>query len=48
MLRMNKTMLKDEAENCRQMALAFLGRREASVLLRIAKEFDNLASSAAD
>ena len=40
---MDKTSLKNEAEKCRQMALSYLGTRQASFLLRIAKEFEDLA-----
>ena len=45
---LDRPMLRDEAENCRQMALSFLGKREASILLRIAKEFDDLAGRSAE
>jgi hypothetical protein len=41
---MNATACKDEAENCRRKALAYLGRPEASLLLRVAREFDRLAA----
>ena len=34
--------LTEEAENCRLQALSYLGTREASLLLRIAREFDDL------
>ena len=43
MLRMGKSELAAEAEKCRLHALAYLGRREASFLLRVAREFDYLA-----
>ena len=43
MLRFNQEMLAKEAETARQKALSFLGSREASLLLRIASEFDDLA-----
>ena len=32
--------LLEEAENCRRKALAYLGRPEAALLLRLAKEFE--------
>ena len=35
--------LIDEAENCRQKALAYVGQPEASFMLRVAEEFDRLA-----
>jgi hypothetical protein len=44
MQQFNQAMLAKEAEIARQNALSFLGRREASVLLKIAREFDDLAS----
>ena len=36
-------MLTQEAENCRLQALSYLGTREASFLLSVAREFDDLA-----
>ena len=33
----------EEAENCRRQALEYLGKPEASFLLRIARAFDDLA-----
>ena len=45
---MTKMMLRDEAEKCRLHALSYLGKREASFLLRVAKEFDHLASTATE
>ena len=33
----------EEAEICRRRALAYLGRPEASFLLRVAREFERLA-----
>ena len=33
----------DEAERCRQQALAYLGQPEAPFLLRLAREFERLA-----
>ena len=47
MVRMDKAMLAEEAERCRQQALSYLGTREASFLLRVAREFDDLADRAA-
>ena len=32
----------EEAENCRRQALAYLGRPEASFLLRVAEAFEGL------
>lgn len=43
MLRMDRSELAQEAEKCPLQALAYLGRREASFLLRVAREFDYLA-----
>lgn len=43
MLRMTETMLAEEAERCREQALSYLERGEASFLLRVAREFDALA-----
>lgn len=34
---------EEEAEECRRMALCYLGRPEAPFLLRVAREFDRLA-----
>ena len=39
---------KAEAENCRQQALAYLGRPEGPFLLRVARAFDELADTGAD
>ena len=47
MLRMDQAALAEEAEKCRLQALSYLGRREASLLLRVAREFDDLAQRAA-
>ena len=47
MLQLNQTTLAEEAEKCRLQALSYLGRREASFLLRVAREFDDLARRAA-
>ena len=33
----------DEAEDCRQRAHAYVGRPEATFLLRVAQEFERLA-----
>ena len=41
-------MLTQEAENCRLQALSYLGTREASFLLSVAREFDDLAHRAAN
>lgn len=46
-LRMNQSELSEEAEKCRLQALTYLGTREASFLLRIAREFDHLADKSA-
>ena len=43
MLRMDQATLVEVAENCRLQALSYLGTREASILIRIASEFDDLA-----
>ena len=40
---MSNATLLQEAEECRQKALAYLGRPEASFLLRVAREFERLA-----
>jgi hypothetical protein len=40
---MDQATLVEEAEKCRHQALAYLGTREASILIRIASEFDDLA-----
>jgi hypothetical protein len=40
---MRHTSLHQEAETCRQQALAYLGRPEGSFLLQVAREFDRLA-----
>ena len=42
--RMNETTCKEEAEDCRRKALSYLGRPEAAFRLRVAREFDRLAS----
>jgi hypothetical protein len=36
--------LYEEAEDCRRKALSYLGRPEAPFLLRVAREFERLAS----
>jgi hypothetical protein len=41
---MTNICLKEEAEDCRRKALAYLGRPEAPFLLRVAREFDRLAA----
>jgi hypothetical protein len=40
---MHQFDLQEEAEACRTKALAFLGRPEASILLKMAREFERLA-----
>lgn len=37
--------LREQAEECRERALAYLGRPEATFLLRAAREFDRLAAA---
>jgi hypothetical protein len=44
---MDQTTLAEEAEKCRLQALSYLGRPEASFLLRVARGFDDLAQRAA-
>jgi hypothetical protein len=44
---MDQASLAEEAEKCRLQALSYLGTREASFLLRVAREFDDLAHRAA-
>ncbi len=39
---MDQIGLLEEAENCRRKALAYLGRPEATFLLRVAKAFEEL------
>ena len=46
-LRLDQAELFEEAEQCRLQALAYLGTREASFLLRVAREFDHLAEKSA-
>jgi hypothetical protein len=41
---MTRPELRDEAEQCRQRALSYLGKPEAPFLLRVAREFDRLAA----
>jgi hypothetical protein len=36
--------LQDEADHCRKAALNYLGKPEAPFLLRVAREFDRLAT----
>jgi hypothetical protein len=43
MLYMDPSTLAEEAERCRLQALSYLGTDEASLLLRVAREFDHLA-----
>lgn len=40
---MNSQALYEEAKECRRMAHSYLGQPEASVLLRVAREFERLA-----
>jgi hypothetical protein len=47
MLQLDQTTLTEEAEKCRLQAMSFLGRPEARFLLRMAREFDDLARRAA-
>ena len=48
MVRMGQSELAAEAEQCRLQALSYLGTREASFLLRVAREFDDLARVASE
>lgn len=41
---MNLLCFQEEAEDCRRKALAYVGQPEATFLLRVAREFDRLAS----
>jgi hypothetical protein len=41
---MNKLDANHEAETCREKALYHMGQPEAAVLLRVAREFERLAS----
>ena len=36
---------EEEAEECRRKALAYVGRPEAPFLIKVAREFDRLASA---
>lgn len=40
---MHEPDMKEEAENCRRKALAYLGKPEASFLLRVGRAFDKLS-----
>lgn len=40
---MKNLSLHEEAENCRRMAISYLGKPEVPFLLRVAREFDRLA-----
>lgn len=42
---MESSCLDEDAEACRQLALCYLGRPEASFLLRAARAFDQLAKA---
>ena len=35
---------EEQAEDCRRQALSYVGHPEASLLIRIAREFDRLAA----
>jgi hypothetical protein len=39
--------LRDEAEECRRKAMAYLGKPEAPFLLHVARAFDDLARKGA-
>lgn len=41
---MNKAEFEQQAEHCRTQATAYIGKPESHVLLRIAQEFDRLAT----
>jgi hypothetical protein len=41
---MQHANLQDEADYCRMAALNYLGKPEAPFLLRVAREFDRLAT----
>ncbi len=45
MEKLDHASLRDEAEDCRRKALAYLGRPEAEFLMRVAKSFDELAEA---
>ena len=40
--------LIDEAQECRQQALAYVGRPESAFLLKVAHEFERLARQRSD
>lgn len=40
---MDREYFQQQAEHCRGKAIAFVGKPESFVLLRIAREFDRLA-----
>lgn len=42
-MKIEQIPLRDEAENCRRMALVYLGKPEATLLIRTAKAFEELA-----
>lgn len=42
-IRVTMMCFEEEAENCRKKALSYLGKPEAALLLRIAREFERLA-----
>lgn len=45
MKNLDRTSLLDEARECRHKALTYLGMPEAEFLLRVAKEFEELAEA---
>ena len=45
---MADSRLINEAEECRQRALAYVGRPEGKLLLRTAEEFERLAQQRSD
>ena len=44
---MENQSLHEEAEECRRKAVSYLGKPEAPLLLRIAREFDRIAADGA-
>lgn len=42
-MKIDQIALREEAENCRRMALVYLGKPEATLLIRTAKAFEELA-----
>jgi hypothetical protein len=43
-MEIEKRPLLEEAENCRRQALVYLGQPEATLLLRVAEVFEDLAT----